>query len=58
MGTIDQPKPSEPKSPQPEQQPLNPGAVPSRPNTTPPTRPNVQTPDSQSDKITGRRSEE
>jgi hypothetical protein len=54
MGTIDQPKPSEPKSPQPAQQPLNPGAVPSNPNTTTPQRPNPQTPEDQSDVITPR----
>ena len=43
MGTIDQPKPSEPKSPQSEQQPLQPGqseisgprsATPQRPHLT------------------------
>ncbi len=52
MATIDQPKPSEPKSPQPEQPPLQPGGPPaSRSGAANPDRPNIQTPDSQRDKI-------
>ena len=52
MGTINQPKPSQPKPTQPEQQPLQPGGpVPSRDNSADLKRPNVQTPDSQRDKI-------
>ncbi len=52
MATIDQPKPSEPKSPQPDQQPLQPGGPPvSRSNSADPQRSNPQTPDSQQDKI-------
>jgi hypothetical protein len=51
MGTIDQPKPSQPKSPQPDQQPLQPGGPQtSRQGTANPARPNIQTPDSQKDK--------
>ena len=56
MSTINQPKPSQPKAPQPDQQPLNPGATDSRANSSAdPRRPNVQTPDDQSDRISGRR---
>ena len=52
MATIDQPKPSEPKSPQPDQQPLQPGGpAPSRQGSADPQRSNPQTPDSQQDKI-------
>jgi hypothetical protein len=52
MATIDQPKPSEPKSPQPDQPPLQPGGPRiSRPNTADPQRVNHQTPDSQHDKF-------
>ena len=55
MGTIDQPKPSQPKSPQPDQQPLQPGGpTASRSNTADPKRPNVQTPDTQREKTGGR----
>ncbi|MDQ3282991.1 MAG: hypothetical protein M3Q69_16445 [Acidobacteriota bacterium] len=52
MGTINQPTPSSPKSPQPDQQPLHPGGPQvSRNNTTAdPQEPNVQTPDTQRDK--------
>lgn len=52
MGTIDQPKPSEPKSIQPEQRPLHPGqtSVGDTRETTP-SRKNPQTPDSQKDKF-------
>ena len=52
MATIDQPTPSNPKSPQPDQQPLQPGNVEkSRSNSADPTRANHQTPDSQHDKF-------
>ena len=52
MGTIDQPTPSNPKSPQPDVQPLQPGhAERSRSNSADPTRVNHQTPDSQHDKF-------
>ncbi len=52
MGTINQPTPSNPKSPQPDQQPLQPGQSEiSRDNTASPLRPNHQTPDSQKDKF-------
>ncbi|HET7433956.1 MAG TPA: hypothetical protein VFN10_04490 [Thermoanaerobaculia bacterium] len=55
MGTIDQPKPSEPKSPQPDQQPLHPGGPQvSRSNSADPNRVNHQTPDSQKDKFRDR----
>jgi hypothetical protein len=51
MATIDQPTPSSPKSPQPEQQPLQPGGPQvSRDNSANPQRSNYQTPDSQRDK--------
>jgi hypothetical protein len=51
MATIDQPTPSNPKSPQPDQQPLQPGgpAV-SNSNSADVTRPNHQTPDTQKEK--------
>jgi hypothetical protein len=50
MGTINQPTPSSPKSPQPDQQPLQPGGVEvSRPNSADPARVNHQTPDGQKD---------
>lgn len=45
MGTIDQPKPTQPKSPQPDQQPLQPGGTQANP-----ARPNIQTPDTQKEK--------
>ena len=46
MATIDQPKPSEPKSPQPDQQPLQPGGPNvSRSNSADVSRPNPQPPD-------------
>lgn len=52
MGTIDQPTPSNLKSPQPDQQPLQPGGVEnSRSNSADEKRPNHQTPDSQRDKF-------
>jgi hypothetical protein len=52
MGTINQPKPSEPKSPQPDQQPLQPsGPEISRSTSADPKRPNLETPDSQEDKV-------
>ena len=52
MGTIDQPTPSNPKSPQPDTPPLQPGGVErSRGNTADPARVNYQTPDSQHDKF-------
>lgn len=52
MGTIDQPTPSNPKSPQPDSQPLQPGGVErSRSNSTDSTRVNHQTPDTQHDKF-------
>jgi hypothetical protein len=52
MGTINQPTPSNPKSPQPDQQPLQPGGPEvSRSNSADPARPNHQTPDSQHDKF-------
>lgn len=55
MGTIDQPKPSEPKSPQADTPPLQPGGQEtSRGNTADPQRPNYQTPDGQSDHFTKR----
>jgi len=51
MGTINQPTPSNPKSPQPDSQPLQPGGTTtSRPNTVDPERPNPQTPDTQREK--------
>ena len=51
MATINQPTPSNPKSPQPGQQPLQPGGPEvSRGNSPDVTRPNQQTPDSQKDK--------
>jgi hypothetical protein len=46
MGTIDQPKPSEPKSPVPNQQPLQPGGTTeSGVNSFSPQRNNPQTPE-------------
>lgn len=46
MGTIDQPKPSEPKSPVPDQRPLQPGTTDDgRLNSLPATRTNPQTPE-------------
>jgi hypothetical protein len=48
MGTIDQPKPSSPGSPQPDQRPLEPGQTTSaNPRQVTPERPNVQTPETQ-----------
>lgn len=55
MGTINQPTPSNPKSPQPDQQPLQPGGPQvSRPDSTDPQRSNQQTPDTQHDKFRDR----
>lgn len=55
MGTINQPTPSNPKSPQPDQQPLQPGGPQvSRQGSANPQRPNPQTPDSQHDKFRDR----
>ena len=55
MGTIHQPKPSAPKSPQQEQEPLQPGGpTVSRSNAADPQRPNHQTPDSQHEKFRDR----
>lgn len=52
MGTINQPTPGNPKSPQPDQQPLQPGGPQvSRPDSTNPQRPNPQTPDTQDEKV-------
>jgi hypothetical protein len=52
MGTINQPKPSEPKSPQGDTPPLQPGGQETSRDTTPdPQRVNYQPPDSQKDKI-------
>jgi hypothetical protein len=46
MAIIDSPKPSEPKSPQPEQRPLQPGQTDDgRSTSASPQRSNVQTPD-------------
>ena len=46
MGTIDQPKPTQPGSPVPDQQPIQPGATTdSRLNSAPSTRSNPQTPE-------------
>ena len=54
MAIINQPKPTEPKSPQPEQQPLQPGEGPrSRSTSADPKRPNPQTPDTQEERIKG-----
>jgi len=50
MGTIDQPKPSSPGSPQPENRPLEPGqTTASNPRQGTPQRVNPQTPDMQDD---------
>ena len=55
MATINQPTPSNPKSPQPDQQPLQPGGPRvSNTNAAEVTRPNIQTPDSQKDKVGNR----
>ncbi|HET8774134.1 MAG TPA: hypothetical protein VFP80_10100 [Thermoanaerobaculia bacterium] len=55
MATIDQPTPSNPKSPQPDQQPLQPGgAAVSRSTSADPKRPNPQTPDTQHEKFRDR----
>ena len=55
MGTINQPTPSNPKSPQADTQPLQPGGPKSsRDNAADPKRPDFQTPDSQRDKIRDR----
>lgn len=55
MGIINQPKPSEPKSPQPDQQPLHPGGPQeSRSNAADPSRVNHQTPDTQHEKARDR----
>ena len=55
MATINQPTPSNPKSPQPDTPPLQPGgpAV-SRSNSASPQRPNQQTPDEQKEKVGNR----
>jgi hypothetical protein len=54
MAIINQPKPSEPKSPQPDQQPLQPGdAAVSRSNSANQRQPNPQTPDDQEERIRG-----
>jgi hypothetical protein len=51
MGTINIPLPSNPKSPQGDQEPLQPGGpVDSRSNAPDPTRPNYQPPDEQKEK--------
>jgi hypothetical protein len=51
MATINQPTPSNPKSPQADQQPLQPGGpAPSRDTSADTKRPNYQTSDSQKDK--------
>jgi hypothetical protein len=56
MGTINQPKPSSPGSPQPDQQPLQPGGPQeSRTNAARPDRPNVRTPERSEEEIHGRR---
>lgn len=57
MGTIHQPTPSSPKSPQPDQQPLQPGgpAV-SRNNSADPQRVNHKTPDQTKEGMRGGRS--
>ena len=56
MGTINQPKPSEPKSPQADTPPLQPGGPKiSRDNTADPARVNHQTPDGQKDHFTDKR---
>jgi hypothetical protein len=55
MATINQPKPSEPKSPQADPPPLQPGGPESsRTNAPDPKRPNHQTPDTQRDKFGNR----
>ena len=55
MGTINQPTPSNPKSPQPDQQPLQPGGQEiSRSNSASPNRPMPETPESPHDKIRDR----
>lgn|GEM_PF-2201912 len=52
MGTINQPKPSSPKSTQPDQRPLEPGQTTSaNADQATPERTNMQTPDSQADKF-------
>ena len=52
MGTINQPTPSNPKSPQPDQQPLQPGGPQvSRQGSANPQRTNLQTPDTQDEKV-------
>jgi hypothetical protein len=56
MGTIDQPTPSHPGSPQPDQQPLQPGGPQeSRSNSARPSRPNVQTPEKSEEEIHDRK---
>lgn len=55
MATINQPTPSNPKSPQHDSPPLQPGGPEiSRSTTADPKRPNHQTPDSQKDKFRDR----
>ncbi|MEA2490631.1 MAG: hypothetical protein QOH21_2423 [Acidobacteriota bacterium] len=52
MATIDIPTPSNPKSPQPDQQPLQPGGPQeSHNNSANPQRPNFQSPDTQHEKF-------
>ena len=52
MATINQPTPSNPKSPQQDQPPLQPGGPEiSRSNAADPKRPQHQTPDSRGDKV-------
>jgi len=51
MATINQPKPTEPKSPQPDQPPLQPGdPQPSRSSAGDTKRPNQQTADEQEER--------
>jgi hypothetical protein len=56
MATIDQPKPSSPGSPQPDQQPLQPGGPErSGTNTARVSRPNPRTPEKTEREIHGER---
>ena len=51
MAIINQPTPSNPKSPEPTQRPLQPGQTPTGvPTDAPPQRPNFQTPEGQRDR--------
>jgi hypothetical protein len=57
MGTIDQPKPSSPGTPQPEQAPLQPGGTQrSRDNSTRVSSPNPRTPEQSEREIHGNKS--